>query len=64
MEIYKAIVEDNTDPIKAGRVRIRVFGIHTPSKNKSETDGIPTNELPWSEPALGLFAGSVSGFGA
>jgi len=63
MEIYKAIVEDNTDPIKAGRVRIRVFGIHTPSKNKSETDGIPTNELPWAIVAQSTSSSASTGVG-
>jgi len=47
-----------------GRCKIRIIGVHTPLKTKKATEGIPTNELPWAEPAMGLFEGSVSGFGA
>lgn len=61
--IYRGVVEDNLDPEKAGRCKIRVFGIHTSNRIKSDTDGIPIEELPWSQPALSLFEGSVSGFG-
>jgi len=62
--IYKGVIEDNDDTEKMGRCRIRVFGVHTPKKIKSNTEGIPTGEIPWAEPALGLFEGSLSGFGA
>lgn len=62
--IYRGVVEDNhSDPLKIGRCKIRVYGIHTPNKIKTSTDGIPTDELPWSEPCLSLFEGSVSGYG-
>lgn len=40
--IYFGFVEDNVDPLKVGRVRVRVVGIHT--SNKSD---IPTEHLPW-----------------
>jgi phage baseplate assembly protein gpV len=36
------IVEDNNDPEKLGRVRVRVYDIHGNNKIK-----IPTNKLPW-----------------
>lgn len=62
--IYRGVIEDNNDPEKAGRCRIRIFGVHTDNKIKTELDGIPTDELPWAEPALSLFEGSVSGFGS
>jgi phage baseplate assembly protein gpV len=61
---YRGVVEDNKDPLKAGRVRVRIHGLHTPKKIKSETEGIPTNELPWAEPCMPIHEGSVSGFGA
>jgi hypothetical protein len=61
--IYRGVVEDRDDPEKRGRVRLRVFGIHSESKEKNDTSGIPTDELPWAEPALPIFEGSVSGFG-
>jgi len=37
--------------------------VHTDKKTKDEFEGIPTSELPWSQPALSLAEGSVSGFG-
>jgi hypothetical protein len=47
---YRAIVENNDDPEKAGRVQVRIFGLHSPFA--SET---PTDHLPWAEPCLGLY---------
>jgi hypothetical protein len=61
--IYRGVVEDRVDPDKAGRCKIRVFGVHTSVKRKSTTEGIPTDELPWFEPCLPLIEGSISGFG-
>jgi len=61
---YRGVIEDNNDPEKAGRVRVRIFGIHTEKKLKDETEGIPTEELPWAEPCMPLIEGSISGFGA
>ena len=61
--IYRGVIEDNNDPEKRGRCKIRVFGINTENKTKTNFDGIPTEELLWSEPCMGLLEGSVSGFG-
>jgi hypothetical protein len=60
---YRAVVEENNDPDKRGRVRVRIWGLHTEKKIKSDTEGIPTNELPWAEPCLPIHEGGVSGFG-
>lgn len=61
--IYRGVVEDNKDPLLAGRCKVRVFGIHTDLKVKTAVEGIPTNELPWAEPAYGLIEGSISQYG-
>lgn len=58
--MYRAIVEDNQDPAGVGRVRVRIFGIHTfNSKNESEgvppNMGTPVNHLPWAEPCLSMY---------
>lgn len=45
----KALVEDNEDPLDAGRVRIRILGIH--SMDPLET---PISHLPWAEPAVSI----------
>lgn len=60
---YRGVVEDNDDPKKAGRVRVRIFGLHTEKKSKKDTEGIPTDHLPWAEPCLPIIEGSISGFG-
>lgn len=39
---FIGVVEDNMDPLKSGRVRVRCFGIHTEDLTK-----IPTDTLPW-----------------
>jgi hypothetical protein len=60
---YRAVVEDNVDPQKRGRVRVRIWGLHTEKKIKTEKEGIPTEELPWAEPCIPIFEGGISGFG-
>lgn len=60
---YRGVVEDNKDPEVRGRVRARIWGIHTDKKVKTDTEGIPTNELPWCEPCLPIMEGGISGFG-
>ena len=61
---HRGVVEDNVDPLKAGRVRVRIHGLHTPNTIKSKTEGIPVDELPWAEPCMPIQEGSISGFGA
>lgn len=47
--MYRGVIEDNADPLDIGRVRIRIREVHT-------IDGkeLPTDQLPWATPALGL----------
>ena len=61
--IYRGVVENNKDPEEIGRCQVRVFGVHSPNKSQTEADGIPTDHLPWAEPAGPLFGGGVSGIG-
>ena len=61
---FRGVVEDNEDPEKRGRLKVRVFGIHSHSKVSGDIDGIETENLVWSEPALPITEGSQSGFGA
>ena len=56
MEIFRCVVEDNNDPKHLGRVRLRVFGIHS-----KDLDSVKTEELPWSN-TLGN-VGNGNGFG-
>jgi len=41
------VVEDNNDPLKMGRARVRIFGFHT--DNLAE---LPTAGLPWAIPVM------------
>jgi hypothetical protein len=44
---WYGVVEDNNDPLKTGRVRVRIFGYHTDNLQE-----LPTKDLPWSQPSL------------
>lgn len=48
---WNGVVEDINDPESLGRVRVRMFGIHTDQKQKSIYQGIPTEELTWAQVA-------------
>jgi len=52
------VVEDINDPSRAGRVRVRIYGLH------SEDDNIlPTSDLPWSQIAIDATNAGISGLG-
>ena len=61
--IYRGVVEDNNDPEKRGRCKIRIFGLHSENLVLSGMEGIPVEDLPWSEVVLPVLEGSVTGFG-
>ena len=42
---FMGVVENRIDPLKLGRVQVRIFGWHT--DNISE---LPTEDLPWAQP--------------
>jgi hypothetical protein len=44
---YRAIVENNDDPDKSGRVQVRIFGLHSPFSTET-----PVTHLPWALPCL------------
>lgn len=43
MDISIGVVEDNNDPEKLGRCKVRMFGLHTEDRTE-----YPTSDLPWS----------------
>jgi len=55
---YYGIVEDRNDPLEIGRVRVRIYGIHTENKSL-----IATPDLPWSQVLLPTTSAGLSGFG-
>ncbi|AGJ71600.1 baseplate hub subunit and tail lysozyme protein [Escherichia phage Lw1] len=60
---FDGVVEEVDDPLFLGRVRVRVFGEHPAQKQKSETIGIPVEELPWMVPIQNITSAAVSGVG-
>lgn len=62
--IYRGVVECRFDPLFAGRIKVRIWGIHTQVRwVKTPTHGIPIEELPWAQPVNGIFQGSINGYG-
>lgn len=56
--MFRGVVEDNNDPLKQGRVRVRILGIHSPLVTEMKTE-----KLPWAEQANSLFNSGESGLG-
>lgn len=56
--IYFGIVEDRTDPLKLGRCKVRIAGLHSPIKDELSTDN-----LPWAYPIQPITSAAISGVG-
>lgn len=57
--LHFGIIEDRTsDPLMIGRVKVRVFGIHTPNRHE-----LPTDDLPWALTMNSINTGAVDGIG-
>ena len=65
MKLFRAVVEDNNDPLKIGRVKVRIFGLHTQNNENSaeKFNTIKTADLPWAEVMGGTDFGLISGIG-
>lgn len=64
MRIYKGVVEDNNDPKKIGRVKVRIFGVHSEfNENSDKSNNIGTKYLPWAEVMGDNQFGLISGVG-
>jgi GH24 family phage-related lysozyme (muramidase) len=56
---YVGVVEDRvSDPLKLGRCRVRVLGLHSPDKVE-----LPTSDLPWAVIMQPVTSASMSGIG-
>jgi len=55
---FFGVVEDRKDPLKIGRVKVRILGYHDDDKNV-----LPTTKLPWATPIQGVTSAAVSGKG-
>ena len=58
MDIFYGVVESRADPLKLGRCKVRVIGIHT-----EDTTVLPTADLPWAMPLMPCNSASTSGIG-
>lgn len=56
---YVGVVEDRDDPLKIGRCRVRVVGLHTEDKGV-----LPTEDLPWALPIMPITSANMSGVGS
>ena len=55
---WQGFVEDTLDPMKAGRIRVRVVGWHNPDKAE-----LPTQDLPWALQIMPVTSASTTGIG-
>ena len=58
MNWFTGVVEDRDDPQEMGRVRVRIFGLHTDDLAK-----IRTSDLPWAHTLMPTTSASISGLG-
>lgn len=57
-KFYFGVVEDRNDPLRMGRCKVRIFGIHSDSREL-----LPTSELPWAIPIQPVTSAAISGIG-
>ena len=55
---FGGVVKDINDPVELGRVKVRIFGIHT-----ENVDDISDGDLPWAQVAAPITEGGSSGIG-
>lgn len=53
------VVEDRNDPLKLGRLRVRVYTRHTEGKG-----AVPTEHLPWAQPMQGITSSAMGDIGS
>lgn len=60
---WTGVVEDRDDPLFLGRLRVRIFGIHSELKVSSKTSGSPTENLLWCYTMQPATSAAISGVG-
>ena len=56
--LYTGLIEDRNDPLKLGRCKVRIIGLHTHDAAK-----LPTADLPWAIPMQPITSAALSGIG-
>lgn len=57
-KFYYGVVESRDDPLKMGRCKVRVIGVHCPDRVI-----LPTSDLPWAMPMTPITSASMNGIG-
>jgi len=60
---FTGVVEDRRDPMKLGRMKVRIAGLHTEQRTLGEDVGIPTEDLPWAHPMQPITSAAMNGIG-
>lgn len=63
MNKFWGVVEDRIDPMKLGRVKVRILGVHTSDLIQSDITGIPTSDLQWAYVVQPTTSPAVNGLG-
>ena len=58
MSLYTGVVENRNDPLKLGRVKVRVHGVHN-----TDIAILPTEDLPWAIVIQPTSSAGISGVG-
>lgn len=64
VKYFIGVVEDRDDPMKLGRVKVRVYSLHSYQNQKDDISGIPTEDLLWLYVIQPVNSASVSGVGS
>ncbi len=62
---FTGVVEDRMDPLKLGRVRVRIHALHSEERivNQRTGQGIPVKDLPWAWPLRDITDAAMDGIG-
>ena len=60
---FTGVVEDRRDPMKLGRMKVRIAGLHTEKTVQAVDTGIPTADLPWAHPMQPITSAAMNGVG-
>ena len=60
---FTGVVEDRRDPMKLGRCKVRIAGLHTEKQELGVEEGIPTTDLPWAHPMQPITSAAMNGIG-
>lgn len=61
---FYGVVEDRLDPLKLGRVRVRVYSLHPYQNKEDPVSGLRTEDLLWMSVLSPINSASVSGVGS